>query len=104
MAKKKTPAKRARKIEVHPFDAAEFLDSGEAIAEYLDAAMRESDPDVFLRALANVARAKGVAAIAERAGVGRESLYKTLAPGSAPRYETIRKLLDAMDVRFGVTA
>ncbi|MBI4183710.1 MAG: putative addiction module antidote protein [Proteobacteria bacterium] len=104
MAKKKVPAKRARKVEVYPFDAAEFLDSGEAIAEYLDAAVREPDPDVFLRALENVARVKGMAAIAKKAGVGRESLYKTLAPGAAPRYETVRKLLDAMDVRFGITA
>lgn len=35
-----------------------------------------------------------VAALAERSGLGRESLYKTLAPGSKPRYETIRKLVD----------
>jgi probable addiction module antidote protein len=96
--------KTKRKLEVQPFDAAEFLDSNEAIAAYLDAAIREPDTDVFLRALANVVRAKGVAAIADRAGIGRESLYKTLAPGATPRYETIHKLLDALDVRINVAA
>jgi len=83
-----------------PFDAAAFLDSDDAIAAYLDAAMSEHDTDVFLRALSNVVRAKGVSVIAERAGVGRESLYKTLAPGSTPRYDTILKLLDALGVRL----
>jgi probable addiction module antidote protein len=97
-------AKVKSKIEVQPFDAAEFLDSSEAIAAYLDAAMNDPDPDVFLRALANVIRAKGVASIAERAGVGRESLYKTLAPGSMPRYDTIHRLLDALDVRLRADA
>ncbi|MEQ8227371.1 MAG: putative addiction module antidote protein [Rhodospirillales bacterium] len=92
--------KAKSKVEVMPFDAAEFLDSDEAIAAYLDAAMSEDNADVFLRALSNVVRAKGVAAIAERAGVGRESLYKTLAPGSTPRYDTIHRLLDALGVRL----
>jgi probable addiction module antidote protein len=92
------------KIEVQPFDAAEFLDSNEAIAAYIDAAMSEPNVDVFLRALSNVVRAKGIATIAKRAGVGRESLYKTLAPGSTPRYETICKLLDALDVRLRADA
>ena len=97
-------AKAMAKVEVMPFDAAEFLDSSEAIAAYLDAAMNEEDTDVFLRALSNVVRAKGMAAIAERAGVGRESLYKTLAPGSTPRYDTIHKLLDALGVRLRADA
>jgi probable addiction module antidote protein len=93
-----------RKVKIVPFDASEFLDSSEAIAAYLDAAMRESDPDVFVRALGDVVRAKGVAAIATQAGIGRESLYKTIAPGSAPRYDTVWKLLDAMGVRLHVGA
>ena len=97
-------AKVKAQIEVQPFDAAEFLDSNEAIAAYLNAAMDERDTDVFLRALSNVVCAKGVATIAERAGVGRESLYKTLAPGSRPRYETIHKLLEALDVRLRANA
>jgi len=40
--------------------------------------------------------------MAKTAGVGRESLYKTLAPGSKPRYETIRKLLDTLGVKLMV--
>ena len=71
------------------FDAAEYLDSEEAIAEYISEAMQDPNPDALLEALATVARARGMAKLAESTGLGRESLYKTLRPGAKPRYETI---------------
>jgi probable addiction module antidote protein len=80
------------------FDAAEFLDSEEAIAEYLSAALEDPNPDVFLAAVADVAKARGMSQLAKDAGLGRESLYKALAPGAQPRYGTIVKLLGAMGV------
>ncbi|WP_353116390.1 addiction module antidote protein [Nitratidesulfovibrio sp.] len=80
------------------FDAAEFLDSEEAIAAYLSAALEDPNPDVFLVAVADVAKARGMSQLAKDAGLGRESLYKTLAPGAQPRYGTIVKLLGAMGV------
>lgn len=80
------------------FDAAEFLDSEEAIAEYLSAALEDPNPDVLLAAVADVAKARGMSRLAKDAGLGRESLYKALAPGAQPRYGTIVKLLGAMGV------
>ncbi len=80
------------------FDAAEFLDSEEAIAEYLTAALEDPNPDVFLAAVADVAKARGMSQLAKDAGLGRESLYKALTPGAQPRYSTVRKLLNAMGV------
>lgn len=80
------------------FDAAEFLDSQEVIAEYLSAALEDPNPDVFLAAVADVAKARGMSQLAKDAGLGRESLYKALAPGAQPRYGTIVKLLGAMGV------
>lgn len=80
------------------FDAAEFLDSEEAIAEYLSAALEDPNPDVFLAAVADVAKAHGMSQLAKDAGLGRESLYKALAPGAQPRYGTIVKLLGAIGV------
>jgi probable addiction module antidote protein len=44
-----------------PFDAADYLDSDEAIAEYLTAAAEDPNPEVFLAALGDVARARGMA-------------------------------------------
>ncbi len=86
------------------FDAVDYLDSEELIAEYLAAALEDDNPDVFLAALADVAKARGISAIAQSSGLGRESLYKALAPGAKPRYETIMKVLHGLGVRLTVTA
>lgn len=91
-----------RKMEFAKFDASEHLDDEEVIAEYLAAALEHPDPQLFLMAVANVAKARGMAGVARHAGLGRESLYKALAPGAKPRYETVRKLLDALGVRLTV--
>jgi probable addiction module antidote protein len=53
--------------------------------------------------LANVAKARGMATVAEASGLGRESLYKALAPGAKVRYETVRKLVDSLGVKLTVT-
>lgn len=80
------------------FDAAEFLDSEEAIAAYLSDALQDADPDRLLTALATVARARGMASIAEAAGLGRESLYKALRPGAKPRFDTVFRIMKAMNI------
>jgi probable addiction module antidote protein len=90
-------------VKVSKFDAAEYLDSEEAIAEYLTAALEDENPDVFLAAISDVAKARGVASIAKCAGLGRESLYKALAPGAKPRYDTILKVLHGLGVKITVT-
>jgi probable addiction module antidote protein len=92
------------KVKVAPFDASEYLDDEEVIAEYLTAALEDPNPEVFLSAVANVAKARGIAKVAQDSGLGRESLYKALAPGAKPRYETVRKLMDALGVKLTVTA
>lgn len=89
-------------IKVSPFDAAEYLDSEEAIAEYLSAALEENDPSLFLSALADVVKARGMTKMAKDAGLGRESLYKALAPGAKPRYDTVLKLARAAGVKLTV--
>jgi probable addiction module antidote protein len=86
------------------FDAADYLDSEETIAEYLTAALEDENPEVFLAAISDVAKARGMAAIAKSTGLGHESLYKALAPGAKPRYDTIIKLLHGLGVKIIVTA
>lgn len=94
---------RQAKLGLAAFDASDYLDNEETIAEYLAAALENPDPDAFLTAVRDVAKARGVANVAARAGLGRESLYKTLRPGAQPRFETVRRLLSALDVRLNVT-
>jgi len=83
---------------IKQFDAADYLDSEEVIAEYLNAALEDPNPDVFLMAISDVAKARGMSKLAKDAGLGRESLYKALSPGAKPRYDTILKLLRGLGV------
>jgi probable addiction module antidote protein len=82
------------------FDAARYLNDDEAIAEYMTAVLETNDSDLLLLALGDVARAKGMAQVAKDAGLGRESLYKALAPGAKPRFETVMKVARALGVKF----
>ncbi|WP_456027200.1 addiction module antidote protein [Pseudomonas capeferrum] len=84
------------------YEASRFLDSPQVISAYLAQSMKSQDPQVFMKALAEVAKAQGVNKVAEAAGVNRESLYKTLKGGSKTRYETIHKLMLALGVELTV--
>ena len=86
--------------KLQAFDVADYLDNDEVIAEYLTAALEDANPDVFLLAVADVAKAKGMSNVASQTGLGRESLYKAFAPGAKPRYETVLKVLKALGVQL----
>lgn len=90
-------------VKTATFDAADYLNDEETIAEYLTAALEDPNPDVFLAAIRDVARARGMAQLAKDAGLGRESLYKALSPGAKPRYDTVLKLLHALGVKISAT-
>lgn len=90
-------------VKTATFDAADHLNDEETIAEYLTAALEDPNPDVFLAAVRDVARARGMAQLAKDAGLGRESLYKALTPGAKPRYDTVLKLLRALGVKISAT-
>jgi probable addiction module antidote protein len=87
-----------------PFDISAYLDDDKVIAEFLTAALEDPNPDVFLSAVGKVAKARGMTAIAEQTGLGRESLYKALSPGSKPRYDTVLKVLQSLGVKLMVSA
>jgi probable addiction module antidote protein len=82
------------------FDAANYLDSEEMIAEYLNQALASGDTDLLLSAIGDVAKARGMAQIARDTGLGRESLYKAFSVGAKPRFETILKVLTALGVQM----
>jgi probable addiction module antidote protein len=93
-----------KKTTYKAFDAAQYLDNDAVIVEYLSAAAEDPNPDVFVAALGDVARARGMAQIAKESGLGRESLYKALSAGAHPRYETVSAVLRALGVKFNVIA
>lgn len=93
-----TAKKKSRRLV--PFDAARYLNDDTAVAEYMTAVLETGDSDLLLLALGDVARARGMAQVAKDAGLGRESLYKALAPGAKPRFDTVLKVARALGVRF----
>ncbi len=85
-----------------PFDAARYLTDDAAVAEYMNAVLESDDPNLLLLALGDIARARGMAQIAKETGLGRESLYKALAPGAKPRFDTVVKVARALGVKLTV--
>ncbi|EPJ88877.1 addiction module antidote protein [Pseudomonas sp. CFII64] len=86
--------------QLTPFQASSYLNDEETIHEFLTAALEDENPDVFLRALTEAAKAHGMSRLARETGLGRESLYKALAPGAKPRYDTVLKVLNALGIKL----
>ena len=86
--------------ELIEFDMAEYLDSDEAIAEYLTQVLEDGDNEEFLRAIGYIAKAKGMSQIARETGLGRESLYKAFRPNAKPRFETVMQVMKALNLHL----
>lgn len=82
---------------------ARYLDSDKAIAEYLTQVLADGNTDELLSAIGHIAKAKGMAQVAKDAGLGRESLYKALAPGAKPRFDTVLRVARALGVTLTAT-
>ncbi len=93
---------KTQKLKV--FDITRYLDNEEAMAEYLSQVLEDGDNAELIRALGNIAKAKGMATIARESGLGRESLYKALSEGSQPRFDTISKVINALGLKMSVHA
>lgn len=83
-------------METSKFDIADYLDSDEMIAEYLNAALEDGDENAIIVAIGNIAKAIGMTRIAEQTGLSRPSLYKALSEGAKPQFSTILKVLRAI--------
>ena len=83
-------------MKTSPFDAADYLDTAEARAEYMTAALETGDTEFIRDAVGVVARARGMAGIAKQAGLSRESLYKALGPAGNPEFSTVMRVLRAL--------
>ena len=94
--------KPAAPLKLVGSDAAHYLGDDEAIADYMTAVLEANEPNLFLLALGDVVRARGMAQVAKDAGLCRESLDKALAPGAKPRFETVMKLAQAPGAKFTV--
>lgn len=83
-------------METSKFDIADYLDSNEMIAEYLNSVLQEGDNSDIITAIGHIAKAIGMTKIAEETGLSRPNLYKALSDGAKPQFETIMKVLKAI--------
>ena len=88
------------KVKTNAFDPAKHLDDKQAIADYLTDMLEEGSAGMLAAALGDIARARGMAQIAQDAGMGREALYKALRADAQPRFETIARVCKALGVKL----
>jgi probable addiction module antidote protein len=93
-------------LKTFPWDSAELLDSEEAIAGYLEEALKiaqeDADPAFLTVALGTVARARGMSQIAKDTGLSRESLYKALGSEGNPEFGTVLKVVQALGLKLSI--
>jgi probable addiction module antidote protein len=82
------------------WDSTRYLTDEESIADYLEAVLEQDDDALLLQALGNIAKARGMTAVAKDAGLGRESLYKALSPDGNPRFDTVMRVARALGIRL----
>lgn len=89
-------------IETKPYNPFDYLETKEEINEYLNNAYLDEDPRVFLVALGYLAKKQGMAEVAKKAGLNRESLYKALAGEGNPRFSTVSRVIKALGCKLAV--
>ena len=96
--------KAAEKLGIKPFDAAEYLQSDEDCALYLQACLDDAPDDaaLFAKALGDIARARGMMQLARETGLTREGLYKALGEKGNPSFFTVMKVLHALGLKFHI--
>jgi len=81
------------------------LGDAEFAADYLNAASEDDDPKTYLTALRKVVEARGgMAGVAEKADLSRETLYRTLSGRGNPTIKTLRAVFKATGLKFAVSA
>ena len=93
-------------MTITPWDAADYLNTQEDIAAYLDEMLKiareDNTPELFIQALGDVTRSKGMSKAAKEIQVSRESLYKSLSEKGNPSFSTIFKILDFLNLTLSI--
>ena len=91
-------------IKLRKWDSAEHLKTEEDMQAYLQACIGESNGDAafIAKALGNIAKAKGMTQLSKETGLGRESLYKALSGDVNPSFDTVIKVVKALNLRLAI--
>lgn len=94
--------KSVKKLKTYKWDPTRYLKTDKDRAAYLEVALEDGDPGVIAAVLGDIARSKGMARVAKRAGLGRESLYKALSRDGNPKLDTLLKITHALGLKLMV--
>lgn len=88
------------------YDISEHLRTPQEMAAYLEMCIEEANGDTsfIIKALGDIARAKGMSQVARDAGLSRESLYKALSGERSPGFDTILKVISALGLKLHAEA
>jgi probable addiction module antidote protein len=96
--------KKTKVKDLSKFDVVDYLKTEKDIAGYLSAVLEDGDPALFVAAIGDIAKAKGMTEIAKKSGVTREALYRALKIEARPRFETVAKVIHALGMKLSVHA
>ena len=88
------------KEEFTKFNLEDYLTTDELRKEYLNQVLADGDIEEFKRALFYIAKSKGIENVAKKANLNRESFYKMFKENSKPRFESIFKVVNALDIKL----
>ncbi|SDC21399.1 addiction module antidote protein [Acinetobacter boissieri] len=91
-------------LKIRKWDSAEHLKTEDDMQAYLQACIEESNGDAafIAKALGNIAKAKGMSQLSKDTGLGRESLYKALSGDVTPSFDTVIKVVKALNLRLAI--
>lgn len=91
--------------EFTPWDVQDQLKTPEDCAAFVQAVVEEAGDDTafIVKALGEVAKAKGMAAVARDAGITREGLYKAVSDKGNPSFATVMRLIRALGLEIHLT-
>jgi len=89
-------------VKLTNWEPSESLDSEEMICEYLKAALEENDEALFMSALGDIAKARGMSQIAKESGLNRTNLYKAFSGEVSPQFSTVQKITKAVGLHLTV--
>ncbi len=87
-------------VKTLPLDPAELIETPEDVAHFLEAAFEDGTAEEIAHALGTVARSRGMGALADKTGLSRQALYKSLADDGNPTLETFLKVIRALGLKL----
>lgn len=88
--------------EITPFDAADYLETADEVAQFLSLAFASANPGYIANALGVVARAEGMSEVARKTGLSREALYRSLTENGNPTLKSVLLVLNALGLTLAV--